>query len=79
MKRVYSLICLSFMLLFCLTSGVAQTGTTSLRGTVVDKSGGAIVAATVILRSQEQSFVRQASTNDTGAYEFLALPPGRTR
>ncbi len=79
MKRIYSLFWLSFIQLFCLTAVFAQTGTTSLRGTVVDKTGGAVVSATVVLRSQEQSFVRQTTTNDTGAYEFLALPPGTYR
>jgi len=76
MKRVCSLFCLSFFLLFCLTPGFAQTGTTSLRGTVMDKTGGVIIAAKVVLRSPEQSFERQTSTSDTGAYEFIALPPG---
>jgi len=76
MKRLCSLFFLSFFLLFCLTPGFAQTGTTSVRGTVTDKTGGVITGAKVVLRSQERSFERQTSSDETGVYEFLSLPPG---
>jgi len=54
----------------------AQTGTTSLRGTVTDKSGGAIVGAKAVLRSSEKALTREIHTSNTGAHEFSALPPG---
>jgi hypothetical protein len=54
----------------------AQSGTTSLRGTVLDKSGAAVVAANVSLTNAGQALQRKTQTNNTGAYEFLALPPG---
>jgi hypothetical protein len=54
----------------------AQSGTTSLRGTVTDKSGAAIVGANVTLNNASQALQRQAQTSSTGAYEFQALPPG---
>lgn len=54
----------------------AQVGTTSLRGTVMDKSGAAIVGAKVTLVSSAQALHRETQTNPTGEYEFLALPPG---
>ncbi len=54
----------------------AQTGTTSLRGTVLDRTGGAAVGAKVVLTNAAQALVRQTRTNNTGAYEFLALTPG---
>jgi hypothetical protein len=54
----------------------AQTGTTSLRGTVVDRSGGAAVGAKVVLANAAQASQREARTNSTGAYEFVALQPG---
>jgi hypothetical protein len=53
-----------------------QTGTTSVRGTVTDKSGAAIVGAHVTLSNAAQASQRAADTNATGEYEFLALPPG---
>ncbi|HKW56384.1 MAG TPA: TonB-dependent receptor [Candidatus Acidoferrum sp.] len=54
----------------------AQIGTTSLRGTVTDKTGAAIVGATVTLANEGQALQRQATTNEAGEYEFNALPPG---
>jgi hypothetical protein len=57
-------------------SAWAQVGTASLRGTVFDKSGAAIVGATVTLNNPGQGSQREAKTNASGEYEFLALPPG---
>ena len=54
-----------------------QTGTTSLRGVVTDKSGSAIVGATVTLLSQEQGQVRSVQSQSGGEYEFLLLAPGK--
>jgi len=75
MKRVSSLFCLSFFLLFCLTPGFAQTGTTSLRGTVTDETGAVIVGANVKISNSQTSFERSTTSGSTGQYEFLALPP----
>ena len=57
-------------------SALAQTGTTSLRGTVVDTSGAAIVHAKVTLSNPAQALERGTTTNSSGVYEFPALPPG---
>ena len=73
-RSVISLI--GIMILFCSGFAQAQTGTTSLRGTVTDKTGGAIVGAKVMLRNPALSFERTATTGDTGQYEFLGLQPG---
>jgi Carboxypeptidase regulatory-like domain len=67
---------LSLFVLFSNNLALGQAGTTSIRGTVTDRSGGAIVGAHVTLTSTEQGSVRNASTNGTGAYEFLGIPPG---
>jgi hypothetical protein len=53
-----------------------QSGTTSLRGTILDKTGAAVVGANVILTNPAQSLERQTRTNNSGAYEFASLPPG---
>ena len=68
---------LAALILF-LCAGLArpQTGTTSVRGTITDKSGGAIPGVKVTLRNAALSFERTTSTGATGQYEFLALPPG---
>ncbi len=66
---------------FCLTlilisNSSAQTGTTSLHGTVTDKSHAVIAGARITLINSSQNFSRQATTSSTGEFEFLALPPG---
>jgi hypothetical protein len=75
MKRVCSLFCLGFFLLFCLTPGFAQTGTASLRGTVADETGAVIVGANVKISNSQTGFERSTTSGSTGQYEFLALPP----
>src|SRR6202162_2373280 len=62
---------------FLLTSeAAAQTGTTSLRGTVVDKTGGGNQGAKVTLSNPARAVERTGATSASGAYEFLSLPPG---
>jgi hypothetical protein len=54
----------------------AQSGTTSLRGTVSDPSGATVSAAKVTLTNAERGFTRSVTTGNTGGYEFLQLQPG---
>jgi len=54
----------------------AQTGTTSLRGTVLDKSGAAVVDAKVTLIDTARNVQRENQTGGSGEYEFRSLPPG---
>src|SRR5260370_39466006 len=62
--------------LFVTASSSAQTGTTSLRGTVTDKTGAAVGGAKVTLVNSGQAYHREVLTSTTGEYEFLVLPPG---
>jgi hypothetical protein len=57
-------------------SAYGQIGTTSLRGTITDKTGAAIVGAKVTLTNMGQALQRETVSGNTGEYEFLALPPG---
>ena len=66
---------IGFLLAVCMMAS-AQSGTTSLRGTVSDPSLAAVPGATVTLTSSERGFTRSVTTGDTGAYEFLQLQPG---
>jgi len=54
----------------------AQMGTTSLHGSVLDKSRGAVGGAKVTLVNPAQGLERDATTPPNGEFEFLALPPG---
>lgn len=73
LPKVSVLFFLSFV--FILTSS-AQTGTTSLNGTVTDTSHAVVGGAKLTLRNPAQNFSREMVTPSSGEYEFLALPPG---
>ncbi len=62
--------------MFAVTCAWAQTGTSSVRGAVIDKTGAAIVGAKVTVINAAQGLHRETATDGTGAYEFLALSPG---
>jgi hypothetical protein len=65
---------------FCLallaTGTRAQIGTTSLRGTIMDKTGAVVAGASVRLAAPELSVQRTAVSDSTGGYEFHSLKPG---
>jgi hypothetical protein len=70
---------LSRLIVFMLVIGTlawAQSGTTSLRGTVTDPSLAAVSGAKVTLANPERGFMRTVNTKATGDYEFLQLQPG---
>src|SRR5271157_705836 len=75
MKSVCSLFFLGFFLVFCLTPGFAQTGTTSLRGTVMDPNGAVIPDAQVTLVSAEIGLSLNTRTDKNGAYQFQDVRP----
>src|SRR6516165_6322100 len=62
--------------LLLIPNSSSQTGTTSLRGTVTDKSHAVVAEATVTLANTAQNFTRDMVTSSSGEFEFLALPPG---
>jgi hypothetical protein len=66
----------SLAFLFAVVCAWGQTGTTSLRGAVTDKTGAAIANARVTLNNIDQGLKRETTTDNTGEYEFIALPPG---
>ena len=72
-----------FSALFCVLcvggSAWAQTGTTSVRGTVLDQQGNAVAGATVTLTNEEKNFSRTQTTSAEGTYLFTAVPPGTYR
>jgi Carboxypeptidase regulatory-like domain len=60
-----------------LGSGLAVgQATTSVRGTVADPDGNAIVGANVVLANAESKTERTAATGGQGEYQFLLIPPG---
>ncbi|MCC6585541.1 MAG: carboxypeptidase regulatory-like domain-containing protein [Bryobacterales bacterium] len=55
---------------------LAQSIMGSVSGRVVDPSGNVIVGAPVILRNERTSDVRNANTNELGAFTFPSVQPG---
>src|SRR3954465_16068671 len=53
----------------------AQTGTSSLRGTVMDPQGNAIAGANVTLTNTDKNFTRTQVTNESGGFGFNTGPP----
>jgi outer membrane receptor protein involved in Fe transport len=68
--RALLLVCILFAI-----AAFAQT-TASIKGTVSDSSGAAIVGAKVIVRNPDAGIERHTQTNSSGDYEVPALPPG---
>ena len=67
---------LFFYLIAMSTLALAQSGTTSLRGTVTDPTMATVSGASVTLASPERGFTRTITTNASGDYEFPQLQPG---
>src|SRR5215469_13675351 len=68
----------AFSALFLTFASVAsaQTGTTSIHGTISDKTGGVIVGAVVKLSAPALSVERTTTSGETGLYNFVSLQPG---
>ena len=74
--RSRSLSLFSILLLLYAGSLFAQAGGASLRGTVVDESGGALPGVTVTATNTATGFNRSVVTGSDGSYFFPSLPVG---
>ena len=72
----HSLIAVLSLLVFGSRFTVAQTGTTSLHGTITDATGSVISGASIKLTSHELALERSTTSSPAGFYEFVALQPG---
>ena len=62
-------------LFFTTIPSFAQQTTGSILGTLTDQSGAVIVNTTVTLTDIGTSVARTAITNQSGLYQFVAIPP----
>jgi hypothetical protein len=70
----------SVMLVLALVvSAGAQKITGDISGTVTDPTGAAVAGASITVTNPATGLERTATTNDTGSYRFVELPPGRYR
>ncbi|CAN5427437.1 hypothetical protein BH18ACI2_BH18ACI2_01920 [soil metagenome] len=77
--HVLALLCALLFPLLLSNGAFAQTGTSSVRGTVVDPQGSAVAGVTMTLTSTETNAVRTQTTGESGAYAFELIPPGDYR
>ena len=63
------------MMFFTVTADAQSTGG-RIRGTVVDPSGGAVVAAKVQLVNESTHVTREVQSNENGEYVFIGVPVG---
>lgn len=78
MKNSIRFIVLSLFVLCFSLSAFAQSSTTgSIEGTVVDQAGAAVPGATVSVSSPNLISAQTATTDDSGHFRILSLPPGR--
>jgi hypothetical protein len=76
MRSASQLLASLFALLVALSSfALAQTATTSLRGTVTDPKGAVLQGATVTLNNAQTGFSRTTRTGSDGVYQFLQVSP----
>ena len=76
-KRIFCI--LLVLWIACWVSGreaLAQSTTSSLRGSVLDSSGNPVSGATVIVRSDGVALERRATTDAEGLWHLDLLPPG---
>ncbi|HEY0658855.1 MAG TPA: carboxypeptidase-like regulatory domain-containing protein, partial [Pyrinomonadaceae bacterium] len=53
----------------------AQSGTSTLNGTITDQAGAAVPGASVRLVNPITGFNRTVTTNEQGVYSFPSIPP----
>lgn len=63
-------------MLFCCMAAPAQETTGGISGTIKDNSGAVVSGARVVLTSPELSGDKNLTTNSSGTYRFVNLPPG---
>jgi hypothetical protein len=73
--RISPLVCAILCALVFTASALAQTGTSTVRGTVSDAQGQVIAGAKVTVKNEEKNFTRTTTTDSNGVYIFTALPP----
>jgi len=65
------------LLNFSSSAVLAQLSTASLNGEVRDSTGAIVAKASVVLRSSETGIEHTLATNESGAYVFADINPGR--
>lgn len=77
MSHIKSIFGVLFVIALCLLApAFGQSPTGEIDGTITDSSGAVLPNATVRLLNSATGATREVKTNDSGIYNFPALPPG---
>jgi len=79
MKRAATLVFLPVLLVLLATDALMADVTGSIQGYVRDSSGAVVTGAHVTVTEVSTNLQRGTTTDTQGAYNLLALPPGRYR
>ena len=72
-----AMLALAALLLSALAApALAQYGSASISATVMDRSGGVVPNAKVVLKNEESGITRETVTNSSGVFVFPSVPPG---
>ena len=74
--RVGAFLSVCSLAIFFSASALAQTGSSTVSGTVTDASQAAIPGATVTLKSEARGFTRTTTADAGGNFAFNVIPPG---
>lgn len=75
MIRVIAVVIFVISITFSAMNNYAQTGTSSVSGTVSDEQGRVVAGATVRLINERRGFSRTSVTSNAGAFSFQAIQP----
>src|SRR5947199_2901402 len=64
------------LLVVCVLTAFAQTGTSNITGSVRDTAGAVVPGATVTAKNDATGVTSTQTTNDSGLYAFTSLPVG---
>ena len=73
--KIVSIWCGVLVVLVACGSVLAQSGTSSVSGTVVDPQGNLVAGATVTLTNAQKKFTRTQTTSEDGNFAFRSIPP----
>lgn len=73
--KLSMLICACLAVVFGASGAYAQSGTSTIRGTVTDAQGQVIAGATITIRNEAKNIARSTTSDTNGTYVFSALPP----
>ncbi len=72
-----SISCCVLLFIACCGSVMAQSGTSSISGSVVDPQNNLVAGATVTLSNADKNFVRTQTVGADGNFSFPVIPPGQ--